>query len=256
MSWVGFKKAVDRAGTTMRQKTGSVNRTVDDTFYQEEMRFRNLEAKSEDLHRQARGYVESVKVMTLAQIDIAKSISEFSGEGGGDLPMSTRRYLQAVEDLEVDSKEILGGDFDKTVLEPIGRYCSYFTEVEKTIKKRSRKLLDYDAQNAKVRKMVDKSTDDRLAQSEAIANQAKEVYEMLNQQVLDIIPVLVDSRVDIVDPTFEAMIKAQYKFAQDAYGRLAALSQDFPPIEAQVHIDGRIDEVLSEMRSLTICGLV
>ncbi|KAK9760093.1 BAR adaptor protein Hob3 [Basidiobolus ranarum] len=255
MSWVGFKRAVDRAGTTIRQKTGSVERTVDNKYNEEEARFRNLETKSEDLHRQARGYAEAAKVMTLAQIDIAKSISEFS-DGGGDSSASIRRYLQAMEGLEADSREKLSEDFDKAVLEPIGRFCSYFTEVDKTIKKRSRKLLDYDSQRAKVRKMVDKSVGDRLPQTEAIANQAREIYEMHNQQLLEIIPTLVDSRVDVIDPSFEAMIKAQYQFVKDAYGRLAAISGDFPPMEAQVHIDGRIDDLLGQMRGLTICGLV
>ncbi|ORX97312.1 BAR-domain-containing protein [Basidiobolus meristosporus CBS 931.73] len=256
MSWSGFKKAVDRAGTTMRQKTGSVNRTVDDRFNQEERRFRNLEAKSEDLHRQARGYAEAIREMSLAQIEIAKSISEFTGDTTGELSLSTRRYLQVVEELEMDSKSVLGEDFSATVLEPIGRYCSYFSEVDKSIKKRNRKLLDYDAESAKARKMASKVGDDRFSQYDGPGNQAQEVYEALNQQILDVFPKLVDARVDIVDPCFEAMLKAQYKFAQDAYGRLAAISQDFPPMEAQVHIDGRIDEVLGEMRSLTICGLV
>ncbi|ORX88519.1 BAR-domain-containing protein [Basidiobolus meristosporus CBS 931.73] len=255
MSWVGFKKAVDRAGTTIRQKTGSVEKTVDNKYNEEERRFRNLETKAEDLYRQARGYTEAIKVMTLAQIDIAKSISEFS-DGTGELSGSARRYLQAVEGLEADSKDKLGDDFEKAVLEPLGRYCSYFSEIDKSIKKRSRKLLDYDSQRAKVRKMVDKSADDRIVQTEGIANQAREIYEVINQQLLDIIPTLIDSRVDVIDPGFEAMIKAQYTFAKDAYGRLAAISQEFPPPQAQIHIDGRIDEVLSQMRSLTICSLV
>jgi amphiphysin len=47
-----------------------------------------------------------------------------------------------------------------TVLEPMGRYCSYFPEINEAIKSRQKKLLDYDSARAKVRKLVDRPSED------------------------------------------------------------------------------------------------
>lgn len=50
--------------------------------------------------------------------------------------------------------------FRTTVLEPFGRFCSYFPEVNEAIKRRQKKLLDYDTQRSKVRKLIDKPSED------------------------------------------------------------------------------------------------
>lgn len=44
--------------------------------------------------------------------------------------------------------------------EPIARFCSYFPHVNEHIKKREKKLLDFDAQRAKVQKLIHKSPSD------------------------------------------------------------------------------------------------
>lgn len=46
------------------------------------------------------------------------------------------------------------------MLEPLGRYCSYFPEVNEAIKRRQKKLLDYDSARSKVRKLVDRPSED------------------------------------------------------------------------------------------------
>lgn len=50
--------------------------------------------------------------------------------------------------------------FRTAVLEPLARFCSYFPEVNEAVKRRQKKLLDYDAHRAKVRKLVDKPSED------------------------------------------------------------------------------------------------
>lgn len=46
------------------------------------------------------------------------------------------------------------------MLEPLGRYVSYFPEVNEAIRRRQKKLLDYDSSKTKVRKLVDRPSDD------------------------------------------------------------------------------------------------
>lgn len=40
MSWHGFKKAVNRAGTQFQQKTGMMEKTIDRQYEEEERRYR------------------------------------------------------------------------------------------------------------------------------------------------------------------------------------------------------------------------
>ena len=61
MSWHGVRKAVDRAGTQLLQKTGMVEKTVDKEFDDEERRFRNMERKAERLYREGKAYLDAVR---------------------------------------------------------------------------------------------------------------------------------------------------------------------------------------------------
>ena len=42
MSWGGFKKSINRAGTSLMQKTGQVERYEDSRFKEEEKKFREF----------------------------------------------------------------------------------------------------------------------------------------------------------------------------------------------------------------------
>jgi hypothetical protein len=140
------------------------------------------------------------------------------------------------------------------VLDPISRLCGYFPDINEAIKKRHKKLLDYDAQRAKVRKLVDKPSDDpqKLPRAEQDANLAHDLYESLNVQLVQELPQLVDLRVPYLDPTFEAMVKIQLKFCQEGYDRLNEINAHFSDDRA---VEGKVEEVLQQMRDLAICGM-
>lgn len=50
--------------------------------------------------------------------------------------------------------------FRGTLLDPLNLFIHHFSEVNEVIKKRNNKLLDYDAARTKVRKLVDKPSED------------------------------------------------------------------------------------------------
>ena len=67
-------------------------------------------------------------------------------------------------------------------------------------------LLDYDAARTKARKLIEKPSDDasKLPIAERQAEEAREVFEVLNQQLLNDLPILLDLRVNFLDPSFES----------------------------------------------------
>lgn len=149
-----------------------------------------------------------------------------------------------------------------TVLEPISRFCAYFPDVNECIKKRGHKLLDYDALRAKVKKLVEKPDKDvtKLPRAEKETDMAKAAYEQLNEQLCTELPQLLDLRVPYLDPSFEALVKIQLRFCAEAYSRMAQVQQYLDPESrdqyAQGQLDGRVEQVLQEIRELSISGTV
>jgi bridging integrator 3 len=117
------------------------------------------------------------------------------------------------------------------VIDPISRFCAYFPDINEAIKKRSHKLLDYDALRAKVKRLVDKPSDDptKLPRAEKEAAMAREIYEDLNEQLTTELPQLIDLRVPYLDPSFEALVKIQLRFCKEGYERMAQVQQYLDP---------------------------
>jgi hypothetical protein len=89
---------------------------------------------------------------------------------------------------------------------------------------------------------------------------AKSAYETLNTQLLDELPQLIDLRVPYLDPSFEALVKIQLRFCAEAYSRMAQVQQfldaDTREQYAEGQLDARVEEVLQEIRGLSISGTV
>ncbi|KAI1342294.1 BAR domain-containing protein [Xylariaceae sp. FL0016] len=261
MSWAGFKKNVNRATTQVMMKTGHVEKTNDRDYEVEERRFRTMEAASLRLQKEARGYLDSIRAMTASQLRIAETIDAFYGDSGATDGVS-RSYKQAVEDLDAETIKALDGPYRTTVLEPISRFCAYFPDVNECIKKRGHKLLDYDALRAKVKKLAEKPDKDvtKLPRTEKEMDMARAAYEQLNEQLSSELPQLIDLRVPYLDPSFEALVKIQLRFCAEAYSRMAQVQQyldaDTREQYASGQLDNRVEQVLQEIRELSISGTV
>jgi len=261
MSWNGFKKATSRMGTQVMMKTGHVERTMDRPYEVEERRYRTLESAATRLQKEAKGYLDSLRAMTASQMRIAETIDAFYGESGANDGVS-RSYKQAVEDLDAETVKALDGPYRTTVLEPINRFCAYFPDINECIKKREHKMLDYDAMRSKVKKLTDKPDKDpgKLPRTEKELEMAKYLYEQLNEQLTNELPQLIDLRVPYLDPSFEALVKIQLRFCAEAYSRMAQVQQYLDASTrdqyANGDLDARVEDVLGQIRDLSIAGTV
>ncbi|KKY16554.1 putative bar adaptor protein [Phaeomoniella chlamydospora] len=223
-------------------------------------RFRTMESAANRLQKESKGYLDSLRAMTASQMRIAETIDAFYGDAGTRDGVS-RSYKQAVEDLDAETIKALDGPYRTTVLEPISRFCAYFPDINECIKKRNHKLLDYDAMRAKVKKLVEKPDKDvtKLPRAEKEAEMAKQAYESLNEQLFTELPQLIDLRVPYLDPSFEALVKIQLRFCAEAYSRMAQVQQyldaDTREQYAEGQLDARVEEVLQEIRDLSIAAL-
>ncbi|RKP10772.1 hypothetical protein THASP1DRAFT_27427 [Thamnocephalis sphaerospora] len=263
----GFVKSVNRAGTTFMQRTGHVDKTVDREFADIEDRYRMMETKMEKLHKDAKGYLDSLRALSNAQSHIAETVAQFlEGAQDAQLGAAAIRYKALMAELDQSVRADVDEQCRQTVLDPITRYCALFPEVNEAVRKRHNKLLDYDSARSKVRKLAEKPSDDqtKMPRAEAQMRQAQEVYEALNTQLTAELPKLVDLRVPYLDPSFEALVKLQHRFSDESQKRLQQMQMPFPTDEKAVggsedydeaSSSNELDHVLQEMRELSICGL-
>jgi hypothetical protein len=62
-------------------------------------------------------------------------------------------------------------------------------------------------------------------------DEAKEIFEAMNEQIVAELPQLLDLRIPYFDPSFEAMIRMQIKFAEEGYEKLGGV-QRYAPVSS------------------------
>jgi len=259
MSWSGFMKTVNRAGTTILQKTGQVDRTVDREFMEEQERYKIFEKNANNLHKETKAFLDALRAMSSSQVRIAETIEHFYSDSS-DQAMAGHAYKRAVEELDLSGTKELDGPYRTTVLEPVGKLCSYFPEINNSIQKRHKKLLDYDSARSKARKMAEKPSDDptKLPKAEKESDEARQVFETINLQLSSELPQFLDLRVPYLDPSFEAMVRMQLKFAEEGYEKLSGVQRYLEEKVREEYAEGRLDAqvegALQEMRDLSCCG--
>ncbi|ORY28312.1 hypothetical protein BCR39DRAFT_535441 [Naematelia encephala] len=261
MSWGGLKKATNRFGTTLMQKTGHVERTIDREFAEEEGRYRTMEKETNNLQKDAKTYLDAIRAMASSQTRIAETVGLFfTADRTSDGAMAGHAYKSAVDELDAGVGRELDAPYRATVLEPIGKLNSYYTNINAAIDKRNHKMIDYDAARAKVKKLVEKPSDDtsKLPRAQAELEEAKEVFDMLNDQLITELPLLTDQRIPYLGPSFEAMIKIQLRFAQEGYEKLSGVQRYFAENIRDEYangvLDGQVEGVLDQMKELSIFG--
>ncbi|KAL8283125.1 hypothetical protein RQP46_005903 [Phenoliferia psychrophenolica] len=175
--------------------------------------------------------------------------------------MAANAYKRAVEEMEGSVARGIDAPYRATVLDPVGKLCSYWPEVNNAISKRNKKLLDFDSARTKVRKLTEKPADDpsKLDKAEQELEQATEIFEMMNNQLMSDLPQLLDLRIPYLDPSFECMVRIQSHFATDGYEKLGGVQRYFAEGVREDYaaggLDAQVEGCLQEMRELSICGL-
>lgn len=137
---------------------------------------------------------------------------------------------------------------------------SHFPEVNNAIAKRNKKLLDYDATRSKVRKLQDNPNDHiKLARAEKEAEDAEQVFQTIDSALTQELPQLLSLRIPYLDPTFEALVRMQTKFAEESYERLGGVQRYLPDDVRDAYangaLDGQVEGALAEIRELSIAGM-
>ena len=142
MSWGGFKKAINRAGASVIVK--DVDKTMDKDFDVEERRYKTLKTAGTNLQKAAKGYLDNIRAITNSQVTIAEiiyNLYEESKQGQSLYSNVGTYYMQSVKEFDEETVKQIDGPYRETVLDPIGKFSNYFSEIDEAIKREHTRRL-------------------------------------------------------------------------------------------------------------------
>uniref|UniRef100_A0A6J0T2D3 Bridging integrator 2 isoform X1 n=2 Tax=Pogona vitticeps TaxID=103695 RepID=A0A6J0T2D3_9SAUR len=186
------QKQLSRAQEKVLQKLGKTVETKDEQFEQSALNFQQQQAEGHKLYKDLKAFLNAVKVMHESSKKVSETLQEIYNE-----------EWDGYEDLKaiVQSNDLLWEDYEEKLADQAVRtmenYLSQFNEIKERIGKRGRKLVDYDSsrhhlealQNAK------KKDDVKIAKAEEEFYKAQAVFEELNKELREELPVLYSSRI-------------------------------------------------------------
>ncbi|XP_038827167.1 bridging integrator 2-like [Salvelinus namaycush] len=194
------QKSLNRAQEKVMQKLGKNMETKDEQFEQHSQNLLKQQNDGGRLFKEVQAYFRAVKVMhetskRLSQM--LRDIYEPDWQGGEDLSVI------------MESEDLLWNDYEEKLTDQIVRtmenYTGQFQEVKERLAKRGRKLVDYDSsrhhlealQNAK------KKDDAKITKAEEEFNIAQSVFEEINKEMREELPVLYQSRIGCYVTVFQ-----------------------------------------------------
>uniref|UniRef100_A0A1A7YIF2 Bridging integrator 2b n=1 Tax=Iconisemion striatum TaxID=60296 RepID=A0A1A7YIF2_9TELE len=194
------QKSLSRAQEKVLQKLGKTMETKDEQF---ELCFQNLNKQQTDgnrLFKDVKAYYAAVRAVHEASKRLSqtlKDIYETDWEGVEDLSVIT------------ESENLLLNDHEEKlndqVVHTMENYTSQFPEVKERVSKRGRKLVDYDSarHHLEALQSAKKKDEAKISKAEEEFNKAQNVFEEINNELREELPVLYQSRIGCYVTVFQ-----------------------------------------------------
>ncbi|KAM4581769.1 bridging integrator 2b [Fundulus diaphanus] len=194
------QKSLNRAQEKVLQKLGKTMETKDEQF---ELCFQNLNKQQIDgnrLFKDVKAYYAAVKTVHETSKRLSMTLRDiYESDWNG------------VEDLAVitESEDLLWNDFEEKISDQLVRtmenYTSQFPEVKDRVAKRGRKLVDYDStrHHLEALQSAKKKDEAKITKAEEEFNKAQNVFEEINNELREELPVLYQSRIGCYVTVFQ-----------------------------------------------------
>ncbi|XP_061731523.1 bridging integrator 2b isoform X1 [Nerophis ophidion] len=213
------QKSLNRVQEKVLQKLGKTMETKDEHF---ELCTQNLTKQQMDgirLLKDVRAYYAAVK-----------AVHETSKRMSQTLRDVYEPDWDGVEDLAViiGSEDLLWNDFEEKLNDQVVRtmdnYTGQFPEVKECVAKRGRKLVDYDSarHHLEALQSAKKKDEGKIAKAEEEFNKAQSVFEEINNELREELPLLYQSRIGCYGTVFQNISNLRDVF----YKEMSVLNQD------------------------------
>uniref|UniRef100_A0A7N6BMB0 Myc box-dependent-interacting protein 1 n=1 Tax=Anabas testudineus TaxID=64144 RepID=A0A7N6BMB0_ANATE len=240
---INVQKRLNRAQEKVLQKLGKADETRDEAFEEMVVNFNKQMAEGTKLQKDLKTYLEAVKMMHDASRRLQDCLAD----------MYEPDWFGKEElDAAAEDTDTLWLDFHQSITDKsmicMDSYLAQFPEIKARIAKRNRKMVDFDsarhhfaslqkgkkkdeAKIAKPAALLEMAAPSwaqglisahQVAQTNLFYNQAEEdlgraqkIFEELNVELQDELPVLWDSRVGVYVNTFQSLAGHQEKFHKE-----------------------------------------
>uniref|UniRef100_A0A8C5E460 Myc box-dependent-interacting protein 1-like n=1 Tax=Gouania willdenowi TaxID=441366 RepID=A0A8C5E460_GOUWI len=271
---INVQKRLTRAQEKVLQKLGKADETRDVAFEEMVTKFNKQMAEGTKLQKDLKAYQTAVKTMHDASRRLQDCLADmYEPEWFGKEEIDS-----LAEDSDTVWLEYQQNLMDKSVL-PMDTYLTQFGDIKARIAKRDRKMVDFDsarhhfsslqkgkkkdeAKIAKPAALLEKAAPSwaqglisahQVAQTNLSYNQAEEelgraqrIFEELNVELQDELPVLYTSRVGVYVNTFQNMAGHQEKFHKEMGKLTQNLNDIMTKLEEQKHLKTTDDDAIHE----------
>lgn len=213
------QRQLSRGKEKVLQKLGKSVETKDEQFEQYLQAFYDQQTDGNRIHKDLRTYLNAVRDMREASRRLSQSLFDvYETDWVGE------EDLGAI----VEGEDLLWNDFEVKLLDQAIRtaesYVSQFPDIREKIAKRGRKLVDYDSarHHLEALQSAKKKDDVKISKAEEEMNAAKAVYEGINNELKEELPVLYDSRIGCYVAVFLAVSNLRDTFLKE----VSVLNQD------------------------------
>lgn len=210
-------KKTRRAKARLLQNFGKADKTTDEIFEVYQANFNRQQSTALNLQKHVRQYVHCLKELHEATKGLSHCMLEMHEQDWpkhDDFENNAYELDHINEDLEEKLKE--------SVLVPLEQYLGQFAEMREKIAKRGRKLVDYDSQRHTYEMLQQhqnnkqQSDDSKLSKSRDQLEEARRVYEALNNELHDELPSLYDNRLPFIITVFQRLFSSKVTYHNDS----------------------------------------
>ncbi|XP_047211885.1 myc box-dependent-interacting protein 1b isoform X6 [Girardinichthys multiradiatus] len=228
---LNVQKRLSRAQEKVLQKLGKADETRDTAFEELVANFNKQMTEGSKVQRDLKAYLAAVKAMHDASRrlqDCLADMYEPDWFGKEEMDALVEEMIEKELDNNLEDTDTLWLGYhqnltDKTLL-CMDTYLAQFPEIKARIAKRERKLVDFDSARhhfASLQKGK-KKDEAKIAKAEEELGRAQKIFEELNVELQDELPVLWDSRVGVYVGTFQSLAGQQDRFHKE----MSKLSQN------------------------------
>ncbi|XP_029948482.1 bridging integrator 2b isoform X2 [Salarias fasciatus] len=194
------QKSLNRAQEKVLQKLGKTMETKDEHFELCSFNLNKQQADGSRLFKDFRAYYAAVKGVHETSRRLSQTLRDVyepDWMGAQDLGVIT------------ESEDLLWNDFEEKLNDQIVRtmenYTSQFPEVKERVAKRGRKLVDYDSARHHLEALqgAKKKDEAKISKAEEEFNKAQNVFEEINKELREELPVLYQSRIGCYVTVFQ-----------------------------------------------------
>lgn len=210
-------KKTRRAKARLLQNFGKADKTTDEIFEVYQANFNRQQSTALNLQKHVRQYVHCLKELHETTKGLSQCMLEMHEQDWpkhDDFENNAYELDHINEDLEEKLKE--------SVLVPLEQYLGQFADMREKIAKRGRKLVDYDSQRHTYEMLQQHQTskqqtdDSKLSKSRDQLEEARRVYEALNNELHDELPSLYDNRLPFIITVFQRLFSSKVTYHNDS----------------------------------------